>query len=145
MSIITTSSLIKINKPNGDPFFNSGSKFIYIKRSATGSLTINNSSTYTVNYDAPSSTEFTVKFVTITSSNGDGTTNLIGLKLPIDFGLLLHVHGWNKNNAVAAYSIALVSGESGNTVKFEQKSTWPSETSYVNLTFTYHFITYAYL
>jgi len=145
MSLQTTPSLIKINKPDGTEMFNSESKFIYYKRSASGSLTINNGATHTVNYAAPDTHEFTLKFVTITSSNGAATAGLLGLKLPMDSGLLLHVHGWNKDNAVAAYSIALVSGESGNTVNFKQESSWPAETSYVNLSFNYHFITYAYL
>jgi len=145
MSLITTSSLIKVNKPNGQEMFNSESKFIYYKRSASGSLVINDGATHTVSYDAPGTHEFTLKFVTITSSTGEGTVGLTNIKLPIDSGLLLHVHGWNKDNNVAAYSIALVSGESGNTVKFKQESSWPAETTYVNLSFTYHFITYAYL
>ncbi len=145
MSLVTTSSQIRINKPSGQEMFNSDSKFIYYKRSASGTLTINNSATHTVNYDAPGTHEFTLKFVTISSCNGNAANPLLNLKLPIDSGMLLHIEAWNKNNAIQAYSIALVSGESGNTVKFKQESTLPNETTYRSLTFTYHFITYAYL
>ncbi len=157
MSIVTTSSSITINKPNGQTQFTSEDKFIYYKRSASGSLTINNSTDnyaheHHVNYNAPGGHEFTLKFATITACTDiDGvatsaTANLIGLKLPMDNGLLLHVRGWNKDNTVAAYSIALVSGEVGNTVIFRQESSWAAETAnYLNLSFNYHFITYAYL
>jgi hypothetical protein len=145
MSLVTTSSQITINKPNGQEMFNSDSKFIYYKRSASGTLTMNDSAEHQVSYPATSSHEFTMKFVTISSSTGNGTDGLVGLKLPIDSGLLLHVLGYNKDDAVAAYSIALTSREHGGYVKLKQESSWHSETTYINLTLSYHFITYAYL
>lgn len=145
MAIVTTPSLIKINNPAGQELFNSESKFVYYKRSTTGMLTINDSAIHSIAYDAPGTHEFTLKFVTISSCNGNAVAPLVNLKLPIDSGLLLHIEAWNSSNAVRAYSIALVSGETVNTVKLQQKSTIPNETTYKNLTFTYHFITYAYL
>lgn len=145
MAIVTTPSLIKINDPAGQELFNSESKFIYYKRSATGTLTINNSAVHSVAYDAPGTHEFTLKFVTISSCNGNAVAPLVNLKLPIDSGLLLHIEAWNSSNQIRAYSIALVSGQVGNTVNLQQASTIPNETTYRSLTFTYHFITYAYL
>ena len=106
---------------------------------------MNDGAEHQVSYPATGTHEFTMKFVTITSSTGEGTSGVLNLKLPIDSGLLLHVHGWNRDNAVAAYSIALTSREHNGYVKFKQESSWPAETTYVNLTFNYHFITYAYL
>jgi hypothetical protein len=145
MSIITTASLIKINRPNGQELFNSNSKFIYYKRSASGTLTINNSSTTYVAYNSPGTHEFTLKFATVTSCDGNAVAPLLNLKLPLDSGMLLHIEAWNKDNKIQAYSIALVTGEAGNYVQLQQKSTLPDETTYKSLTFNYHFITYAYL